>query len=76
MEINDFIKNLADQYDDVEFQDFSPETKFKELDEYSSLTALSIIAMVDEEYEITLKGDDIRQATTVQELFDIVKAKA
>lgn len=76
MEINDFIKNLADQYDDVDFQDFLPETKFKELDEYSSLTALSIIAMVDEEYEITLKGDDIRQATTVQDLFDIVKAKA
>lgn len=76
MEIKDFIKNLADQFDEVESQDFTPETKFKEFDEYSSLTALSIIAMVDDEYGITLKGDDIRQATTIQELFDIAKAKA
>lgn len=76
MEIKDFIKNLADQFDDVELQEFSPETKFKEFDEWSSLTALSIIAMVDDEYGITLKGDDIRSATTVQELFDIAQAKA
>jgi len=76
MEIKDFIKNLADQFDDVELEDFAPETKFKEFDEYSSLTALSIIAMVDDEYGVTLKGDDLRQVSTVQELFDIAKAKA
>ena len=76
MEIKNFIENLAEQYEEVDPQVFTPETKFKEFDEYSSLTALSIIAMVDDEYGITLKGDDIRQATTVQELFDIAKAKA
>jgi len=37
--------------------------------------ALSIIAMVDEEYDITLKGDDMRQAETIEELFNIVKGK-
>ena len=76
MEIKDFIEHLTEQYEEVDPQSFNPETKFKEFDEYSSLTALSIIAMVDDEYGITLKGDDIRQATTVQDLFDITKAKA
>lgn len=76
MEIKDFIKNLADQYEDVEVNEFTPETKFKEFDEWSSLTSLSIIAMVDDEYGITLKGDDIRKAVTVQDLFDIAKSKA
>jgi acyl carrier protein len=75
MEIKDFIKNLADQYEDVEVSDFTPETKFKEFDEWSSLISLSIIAMVDDEYDITLKGDDIRKAVTVQDLFDIAKSK-
>ena len=75
MEIKDFIKNLADQYEDVEVNDFTPETKFKEFDEWSSLISLSIIAMVDDEYDITLKGDDIRKVNTVQELFDIIKSK-
>lgn len=76
MEIKDFIENLAEQFDDVEATELLPETKFKEFDEWSSLTALSIIAMVDDEYGITLKGDDIRNATTIQELFDIAQAKA
>ena len=76
MEINDFIKNLADQYEDVKVSDFTPETKFKEFDEWSSLTSLSIIAMIDDEYGITLKGDDIRKAVTVKDLFDIVLSKA
>ena len=69
MEIKDFIKNLADQYDDVELQEFAPETKFKEFDEYSSLTALSIIAMVDDEYGVTLKGEynqEIKGETNVE----------
>ena len=75
MEIKNFIKNLAEQYEDVEPSDFTPETKFKEFDEWSSLTSLSIIAMVDDEYGVIVKGDEIRQATTVQDLFDIVVAK-
>jgi len=75
MEIQDFIKNLAEQYEEVDVKDFTPETKFKEFDEWSSLTSLSIVAMAEDEYGITLKGDDIRSATTVQELFDIAKSK-
>lgn len=75
MEIQDFIKNLAEQYEEVEAKDLTPETKFKEFDEWSSLISLSIVAMAEDEYGITLKGDDIRSATTVQELFDIAKSK-
>ncbi|MGM9779469.1 MAG: acyl carrier protein, partial [Prevotella sp.] len=55
---------------------FTPETVFHDLDEYSSLIALSIIAMVDEEYDVTLKGDDMRSAVTIEDLFNIVKGKA
>ena len=75
MEIKDFIKNLAEQYEDVEVSEFTPETKFKEFDEWSSLTSLSIIAMIDDEYGVVVKGDEIRQAMTVQDLFDIIIAK-
>lgn len=76
MDINDFIANLAEQFDDVELSDFTPETKFKEFEEWTSLTSLSIVAMAEDEYGVTLKGDDIRNATTVQELFDVVESKA
>lgn len=76
MEINDFIEKFAGQLDDTDASAINASTAFKELDEWSSLLALSIIAMADEEYDVTLKGDDIRNATTIEDLFNTVKAKA
>lgn len=75
MELKTFIENFAAQFDDTDASVFTAETKFRDLEEWSSLIALSVIAMVDEEYDVTLKGDDMRAASTVQELFDIVKSK-
>jgi len=76
MEIKEFIENFANQFDDTDASEIKAETVFKELDEWSSLIALSVIAMVDEEYDITIKGDDIRNSNTVEDLFNAVKAKA
>ena len=76
MEINEFVENFAAQFDDTDASVFTPSTEFKTLDEWSSLTALSSIAMADEEYDVTLKGDDIRNAVTIEDLFNTVKEKA
>jgi len=76
MELKDFIENFANQFDDTDASEFKAETVFKELDEWSSLIALSVIAMVDEEYDVTIKGDDIRNSNTIEDLFNAVKAKA
>ena len=74
MDIDTFIENLAGQFDDTPADQTKPETEFRKLDEWSSLIALSIIAMADEEYDVTLKGDDIKNATTVQDIFNRVVA--
>ena len=75
MEIKDFVENFAMQFDDTDSSVFAAETKFKDLDEWSSLLALSIIAMVDDEYQVILRGDDIRNAETINDLFLLVKTK-
>ena len=75
MELKEFIANFAEQFDETDVSEFKAETVFHDLDEYSSLIALSIIAMVDEEYDVQLKGDDMRSAVTVEDLFNIVKSK-
>lgn len=74
MEIKEFIENFANQFDYTDASVFTAATKFRELDEWSSLLALSILAMVDEEYDVQLKADQMRKANTIQELFDIVKS--
>lgn len=76
MELSEFIENFANQFDETDPATITATTAFKELDEYSSLIALSLIAMADEEYDVTLKGDDIRNAVTVEDLFNTIKAKA
>lgn len=76
MEIKKFIENFAEQFDDTELSEFKPETVFHELDEYTSLIALSIIAMVDEEYGVTLNANDMSSAVTIEDLFNTVKSKA
>lgn len=75
MELKDFIENFAAQFDDTDASEIKAEIVFKELEEWSSLTALSVIAMVDEEYEVRIKGDDIRNASTITDLFEIVKSR-
>ncbi len=76
MELTDFVEKFAEQFDDTDPSEITAETEFKTLDEWSSLIALSIIAMADEEYEVTLKGDDIRNSATVKDVYEIVKSKA
>ncbi|MBF0575883.1 acyl carrier protein [Dysgonomonas sp. GY617] len=75
MELDQFIENFAAQFDDTDASEFKSDTAFKNLEEWSSLIALSIIAMVDEEYEAKLKGDDIKGAVTIEDLYKIVKSR-
>ncbi len=75
MEIKEFIEHFAEQFDDTDLSEFKPETIFHELDEYSSLIALSIIAMADEEYGVTLNANEMSSAITIEDLFNTVKSK-
>lgn len=75
MELQDFIQHFAEQFDETEVMAFKADTEFKLLDEWSSLSALSIIAMIDDEYNVTVKGEDIRTSVTIEDLFNIVKSK-
>ena len=75
MELQSFVNNFATQFDKTDASVFTPETNFRDLDEWSSFFALSIIAMIDEEYNVTIKGEDIRNTVTIEDLFKIVQSR-
>lgn len=75
MEIKEFIEKFAEQFDDTPVEELNPSVKFKELEEWSSLIALSVIAMADEEYNVTLVATDIRGSETIEDLFNVVQSK-
>lgn len=74
MEIKEFIENFADQFDDTDVNELTPDTDFRELDEWSSLTALSVMAMCSDEYDVELTADEMRGAKTIQDLFNTVNS--
>lgn len=75
MELKDFIDNFAEQFDETDRSEFQENTDFKGLEEWSSLSALTIIAMVDENYNVTVKGEDIRNSVTIKDLFELVNSR-
>lgn len=75
MEINEFIEKFAEIFDDTDAATLSPETNFRELDEWSSLSALGVIALADEDFDVELSGNEMKKANTIQELFDLLSNK-
>lgn len=74
MDMKLFIENFASQLDETELEMLAPDTAFRELEEWSSFLALSIMAMVKTEYDVELSADEMRNANTIQELYDVVKS--
>lgn len=75
MNLERFIENFADLFEETDTDTIQATTRFKELKEWSSLIALSVIAMVDEEYDVEFRGDDIRNSNTVEDLYKAVSNK-
>lgn len=75
MEIKEFIEKFAEIFDDTDASTLTPETNFRELDEWSSLSALGVIALADEEFDVELSGAEMRQTHTIQELFNLISSK-
>lgn len=74
MEIKEFIEKFEDVFDDTDISTLEPDTQFRELDEWTSMIALSTMAMVCDEYDVELTADEMRSANTFQELFDTVRS--
>lgn len=73
--LEEFVALFAEQFDDTDASEFSASTVFHDLDEWSSLIGLSIVAMVDEEFEVALKSEDVINSVTIEDLYKKVIEK-
>jgi acyl carrier protein len=72
MDINEFIQKLQGEFEDIPSGFLKPETKITDIEGWGSMHALIVIALIDTEYGVTLKGDELRKVQSVQELYDMV----
>ena len=75
MDIKNFINNFSEVLDDMDPSELTPETKFRDLDDWSSICALGLITMLKEEYDVQLSGKEFQEADTIQKLYDAVKER-
>jgi acyl carrier protein len=73
--LDEFVALFAEQFDDTDPSEITAKTVFHDLDEWSSLIGLSVIAMVDEEFEVTLNANDMVSSVTIEDLYNKVKTK-
>lgn len=73
MEMKKFIESFGNLFEETDTSEINAKTIFKDNDEWGSLMILMVIAMCDEEYAVTVTGEDIKSAITIEDLFNLVK---
>ena len=75
MDIKEFVQNFADQFDETDASVFTPETRFREIDEWSSLIGMSVIALAKTEYGKSITGAELKACVTVEDVFNLINNK-
>lgn len=73
--LEEFVELFAEQFDDTDASEITASTVFHDLDEWSSLIGLSVIAFIDDEFDVVVKGDELRAAVTVEDVYNLVVEK-
>ena len=73
MDKNKFIEDFTSIFDEVEVSEVTMATEFKNFEEWSSLAALELLAVIEEEYDVALTHNDIKNAVTVEDIYNIVQ---
>ena len=74
MEIQEFIEKFAEAIEVENVEELSAETEFKELEEWSSLSVMLLIAFFDETFGKEIGDKEIRSCTTLQDLYQLATA--
>ena len=75
MTLDEFVVAFADMFEETPKEEFSASTEYKELDEWSSLLSLSLIAFVKKNFEIKLTGKEMRSCETIEDLYKLIQTK-
>ena len=75
MNASEFLEKFRDQFEETDPKSIELSTVYKDLDEWSSLIAFTVIAMVKMEFNKTVTGAELRHCNTVEDLYNLIEAK-
>lgn len=71
----DFLEKFSYAIEDENAKNLKPNDSFRSLDNWDSLSEMSIIAMIDQEFNLTIKTSDMNSLITIQQLYDYIQSK-
>lgn len=74
MDVQNFIEKFAEMLEIEDVDSLTPETEFRDLDEWSSISVMELIALADEVYGKQIGDVHIKPCQTIQDLFNLMKA--
>lgn len=74
MNINEFITKFAEEIEIENASDLTPDTQFRDLEEWSSLSVMVFIAFADENFGKEIGDKQIADCKTIQDLYKLVTA--
>ncbi|MBQ9758794.1 MAG: acyl carrier protein [Opitutales bacterium] len=72
MDTQKFIENFKDAVE-IEDREIALTDKFRKYPEWSSLAFLSVIAMIDDEYDVIIEGKDFKTLETLQDIVGVIE---
>ena len=75
MTLNEFVLLFAEQFDDTDPSDITPETYFRELEEWSSLTGLAVMNIISKKCNVKISLEELKSCEMVDDIFQLVQSK-
>ena len=73
--IKEFVLAFADTFDETPIETFTADTAFHELDDWSSINGLAILDMIKRRYGVKLSPHELRNAVTVNDVYNLILSK-
>lgn len=75
MDLNEFVANFAEQFDDTDPSEITASCVFHDLDEWSSLVGMSVLALAKTQYGKAITGAELKACVTVEDVFNLINNK-
>jgi acyl carrier protein len=75
MGIENFIRKIEGEFDELQPGLLKPESRFREVFEWNSINALILVAMVKTEYDVALSPADLIVTKSVQDIYNIIEIR-
>ena len=70
----EFTKKFHDQYFDADTFELSPESEFRQIDSWDSLTGMAVLEMIKDDYGVDISAETLKTLETVNDVYLMVKS--